>query len=585
MRQFLKFTLASFLGSLTAMIIAGLFAFIILLGMISLLSVEEEVTVNSNSILEIKLNYEIPERAEFKAVPDFINMIPKISRKPGLDDLIKSIKAAGNDERIKGIYLNLNGAVIGSYSNVEALIRALQDFKQSGKPILAYGSTISQKAFYLSSIADKLFIAPEGIIEWKGLSVELTFFKKAFDKLGIEAQIFKAGKYKSAVEPFELTSMSKESKAQLKSLIDNTYENMLINISGAKGVAKDDLKKYADNMELINPQTAYEAKLVDSLIYPAEFSELLKSKFGSKFSKIGISKYSKTVNESYSKNRIAVIYADGTILQGEGNDNGIITDEALSAEIRKATNNDKIKAIVLRVNSPGGDALASDLIWNEIEEAKKKKPVIASFGSVAASGGYYIACAADTIVSEPTCVTGSIGVFGFIPNIEKFMDEKLGITFDRVKTSPHADMFTIAKPFSSEERKIIQKQIDRVYDTFLSRVAAGRGKSIEEVHKLAQGRIYTGIEAKEIGLVDELGGLDKAIEIAAAKAGLDNYSTVKYPVLKKPFEELLKIFSEKVKSHFVDNELGINKKYYNQIKNLAQLNGVQTLLPVSIEID
>ncbi|MBU2505519.1 MAG: signal peptide peptidase SppA, partial [Bacteroidetes bacterium] len=437
MRQFLKFTLASFLGSLTAMIIAGLFAFIILLGMISLLSVEEEVTVNSNSILEIKLNYEIPERAEFKAVPDFINMIPKISRKPGLDDLIKSIKAAGNDERIKGIYLNLNGAVIGSYSNVEALIRALQDFKQSGKPILAYGSTISQKAFYLSSIADKLFIAPEGIIEWKGLSVELTFFKKAFDKLGIEAQIFKAGKYKSAVEPFELTSMSKESKAQLKSLIDNTYENMLINISGAKGVAKDDLKKYADNMELINPQTAYEAKLVDSLIYPAEFSELLKSKFGSKFSKIGISKYSKTVNESYSKNRIAVIYADGTILQGEGNDNGIITDEALSAEIRKATNNDKIKAIVLRVNSPGGDALASDLIWNEIEEAKKKKPVIASFGSVAASGGYYIACAADTIVSEPTCVTGSIGVFGFIPNIEKFMDEKLGITFDRVKTSPH----------------------------------------------------------------------------------------------------------------------------------------------------
>ncbi len=590
MKQFFKFTFASMLGSLLALF-GGFF---LLLWFFSLLAsafnTEVPVTVGSNTVMEMELDYPLTERTIYAPAQDFGYLFPKISKKLGLKDVLASIERAKYDNNISAIYLELDNLIVGGTPTLEAIRKALIDFKDSGKMIIAHGNYISQKAYYLASVADKLFLTPTGSLDFKGLAMQLTFFKKTLEKLDIDMQIFKAGKYKGAVEYFSNEKMSAPNREQLTALINSVHESMLSDISASIGIPEAELKEISDDMKIRTPEDAYKYGLVDSLMYEEEVKDYIRSEArsrnGSSPKKISLKDYFKAgeLELPYSKDRIAVIYAVGEIHNGTGDAETIGKDNIVEA-IRTAGNNSRVKAIVLRVNSPGGSALTSDIIWNEVRKVREEMPVVVSFGDVAASGGYYISCAADTIVAEPTTITGSIGVFGLVPNLKEFFDNNLGITFDRVKTGKYSDMMTTARPFTKDEKNIIQKDIERTYETFVNRVANGRGMTFDQVHEIAQGRVWSGVQAKELGLVDELGGLEDAIEIAAGMAGLSGYRLVEYPKLKEPFEELLDIFYEESASALIKNELGENYKYYSLFKKVSEPKLGEARLPFEYSIN
>lgn len=489
---------------------------------------------------------------------------------------------------LKGIYLDVSSLEAG-FATIEEIRNALIDFKKSGKFILAYSEVYTQGAYYLASVADKVYLNPEGMIDFRGLSSELMFFKGTLDKLEIEAQIIKVGTYKSAVEPFILDKMSEPNRQQVNSFLGSMYDHFLSEISKSRKIPKNTLFSLADSAKVRNPKDALVFKMIDGLKYKDEVLDELKSRTGIDKKKdlksVSIEEYNPAPSEteSSSSDRIAIIYANGEIISGEGNDESI-GSERISRAIRKARMDKKVKAIVLRVNSPGGSALASDVIWREMILAKKAKPVIVSMGDVAASGGYYIACAADSIFAQPNTITGSIGVFGIIPNMQNFFKNKMGITFDGVKTGKFADLGTVSRPMTDAEKMIFQQEVNRVYSTFTQKVADGRKKSRNYIDSIGQGRVWSGIEALQNGLVDRLGNIDDAIASAAKKAKITDIKLVSYPDQVDPLKSLFEHTSDKIKIYFIKRELGNQFMYYEQMQSAINLIGVQARIPYNIQV-
>ncbi|MBL6658135.1 MAG: signal peptide peptidase SppA [Flavobacteriales bacterium] len=556
---------------------------------ISSSSSEKEVVVKDKSILEINLNDKVVDRgSEF----DFdFNSILDEENTFGLNTILKSIEKAKYDDRISGIYLNIEMPQTSSATTNE-IRNKLQEFKDStDKFIIAYSEVYSQKSYYLSSVADEIYLHPEGAIEFKGLSYEGMFFKGALEKLEVEPQIIRHGKFKSAIEPFILDKMSDENRLQVNRFLSSIWNNMKMGISRAKNISEDELNTLAENLSVQSPIDAVNFGLADALLFEDQVSDTIRKKIqiekDAEINKISLREYSdvsvKTAKKKYSKDKIAVIYAQGGISSGEG-DNLNIGSVTTSKAIKDAREDKKVKAIVLRVNSPGGSALASETILREMELAKESKPVVVSMGDVAASGGYYISCKADTIVANPTTITGSIGVFGMLPNLEKMMKNKLGITTDRVKTNAYSDLGSPFRALTTNERGIIQNQVERIYDTFITNVSEGRNMTKSAVDSIGQGRVWTGEDAKELGLIDVLGGLEDAINIAAEMAGLDNYRIKNLPKLKNPIEEILEDLGGQVTTRLVKNEIGESYQYYQQINNIMQMENVQMRMPMQFEI-
>jgi protease IV len=584
---FFKTFLSSCLGALVAMV---LFA-ILVIAIVSAMTSEKEVAIADNSILHLSLDAPINEletNNPFGALP-----LPGMGKQNiGLMQLKESILHAKNDDKIKGIYLEI-GYPMTYYSTVEEIRQTLQDFQKSGKWVIAYNEVMSEGAYYLSSVADKVYLSPEGSIEFNGLAAQFTSFKKLFDKLEIKPEVFRVGEYKSAVEPFILEKMSKENRLQLEEMINSIYRVMLDGIAASRGISVEQLRSISDQMLVGNAEDAVSLGLIDSLLYPDQCEEVLKEKLGLSESDnlplVKYSRYEKTFRpDMASRNEIAVIVAEGAIVPGSSNEQTepLVGADTYIKEIRRARKNDRVKAIVLRVNSPGGEYQASDMIWREIKLAAETKPVIASMGDFAASGGYYISMACDTIVAQPETITGSIGIFGLMFDMSDFFEHKLGITFEEVKTGENGQMFSITRPLTEAEKKYWQKNLDENYGMFISKAAAGRHRSEEEIRSVAAGRVWTGVEAKANGLVDLLGGFDDAVRIAAEKAKIpDDYKIRYYPEPKSFLELWIEQAQEDARASALKSELGVYHKWVQQFNNLEQYKGIQARLPFEFTLE
>jgi protease-4 len=588
MKEFFKFVFASMIGFILSFFVVFLVLITIVVAIVSSAGSDEKVSPASNSILHVRLDYPIKERTDKNPFAELGLMGFESKQTLGLNEILENLEEAKKDDHIKGIFLDVSSLAAG-FATIEEVRNALIDFKKSGKFILAYSEVYTQGAYYLASVADKVYMNPEGMIDFRGLSTEMMFFKGSLEKLEIEAQIIKVGTYKSAVEPFILDKMSEPNRQQVNSFLGSMYDHFLTEISRSRKISKKTLFSLADSSKIRNPNDALVYKMIDGLKYKDEVIDELKSKSGIEKNKelksVSIEEYAPAPeeNSSGSSNRIAIVYANGEIISGEGNDESIGSDR-ISRAIRKARLDNKVKAIVLRVNSPGGSALASDVIWREMVLSKKVKPVIVSMGDVAASGGYYIACAADSIFAQPNTITGSIGVFGIIPNMQKFFKNKLGITFDGVKTGRYADIGSINRPLTDAERMIIQQEINKVYSTFTKKVADGRKKSQSYVDSIGQGRVWSGTEALQNGLVDRLGNIDDAIASAAKKAKLKDFKIVSYPDQVDPIKSFFDNSGDKIKTYFMKRELGDQFIYYEQMQHAINLSGVQARIPYNIQV-
>ncbi len=588
MKEFFKFVFASMVGFILSFFVVFILLIAIVASIVSSAGSEGKVSPISNSILHVSLDYPIKERTDKNPFAEFGLMGFDSKETLGLNEILENLEKAKKDEYIKGIFLDVSSLAAG-FATIEEVRNALIDFKKSGKFIIAYSEVYTQSAYYLASVADKVYMNPEGMIDFRGLSTELMFFKGSLEKLDIEAQIIKVGTYKSAVEPFILDKMSEPNRQQVNSFLGSMYDHFLTEISKSRKIPKSTLFTLADSAKVRNPKDALVYKMIDGLKYKDEVLDELKSKSGMEKKKelksVTIEEYAPAPeeNSSGSSDRIAIVYANGEIISGEGNDESIGSDR-ISRAIRKARLDAKVKAIVLRVNSPGGSALASDVIWREMVLAKKSKPVIVSMGDVAASGGYYIACAADSIFAQPNTITGSIGVFGIIPNMQKFFKNKLGITFDGVKTGKYADLGNVSRPLTDAEKMIFQQEVNKVYSTFTQKVADGRKKSKSYIDSIGQGRVWSGTEALQNGLVDRLGNINDAIASAAKKAKLKDFKIVSYPDQIDPIKSLFENSGDKIKSYFMKGELGNQYIYYEQMQSAINLSGVQARIPYNIEV-
>uniref|UniRef100_UPI0040474C18 signal peptide peptidase SppA n=1 Tax=Algoriphagus sp. TaxID=1872435 RepID=UPI0040474C18 len=585
-----------FLGNVLAVIV-GLFVFsivavLLFFGLIGIAasSSEKEVSLAENSILHLDLNGRtLVERNSEKDLPfgSFLNPFGG-ENTAGLVNLKKAIAEAKTNTNIKGIYLNA-GLFSAGQAGLLELREALQDFKESDKFIVAYDEAYSEGGYFLASIADEIYVNPLGGIDFNGYSSEGIFLKGFFEKAGIKPEVFRVGEFKSAVEPFILDKMSPENRLQTQYFLDDINQHALALIAETRGIPSDSIQLINNQMLVRKPIDAVTYKLATALKYEDEVHQILKEKLGLKeedqistINATDLGGLAKSKNIT-SKNRIAVILAEGDIV--DGNVEGAISSEKFAKEIRKARKDENIKAIVLRVNSPGGSILASEVIWREMSEAKKAKPLIVSMGEVAASGGYYIAAPADTIVAQPNTITGSIGIFGILFNVQELINDKLGVTTDVVSTGELSDFGNMARPLTEVERTIIQSSVEDGYETFISRVAEGRGMHPDSVRKVASGRVWTGTQAKARGLVDVLGGLDTAVGIAAAKikAG-DDYRVVYYPEKKRWFEELILTFSDQVQTRMLQSQLGEHYPFYQKIQGLKHYQGVQVRMPQEVVI-
>jgi len=587
MKNFIKYTFATVLGSLITMFVVLLIIIGIIGGITS--SQEKTVTVKKNSILKVTFGNKIVDREPLDPLAEF--NLSDDKGVTGLNKIVAAINTAKDDDNIKGMYLDASSFGTGGLATIEAIRNAMLDFKTSGKFIYAYSEYYSQKAYYISSVADKIFVNPAGAVEIKGLGAQLMFFKNTMDKLGVEMQIIRGpnNKFKSAVEPFMYDKMSEANREQMNVFLGSIWDNMVKQITESRSISTEVFNQIADSLSAGNPYKAKELSIVDELAYWDEVKAELMNKVGVSKEKelnfISISDYSSTVRKKNptAKKKIAVIYAVGEIKSGEGNDE-IIGSARIAKAVAKARKDSSIVAIVLRVNSPGGSALASEIMWRELVLAKETKPLVVSMGNYAASGGYYISCMADKIVAEPNTLTGSIGVFGMIPNAQKLMNEKLGVTTDEVSTNANG-VIGVFKPLTPYQKRSIQKGVVRVYNTFVNHVAEGRNMTPESVDKIGQGRVWSGSNAVEIGLVDVLGGLDKAIDIAAEMANVKEYKLKEMPKRTNPIEELMKQFGASAKVSLIKSELGVNYKYINYFKTISEINGTQARLPFLIEIN
>ena len=594
MKQFFKFMFASFLGTL--LVIAFMMITMIIIGISSVasLSNSKEVTVKPNSVLHMKFDYPINDRTPSDAFNfDMSSLMGggiKASDNSGLNDILHNLNKAADDSNIAGIYLDLS-TVSASSATLKEIRDKLIEFKKSGKFIISYSEGYSQGAYYLASVADEVMLNPDGMLDFHGMSAQLMFYKNVLEKLGVEMQIVRGpnNRYKSAVEPYFLDKMSEANREQMETLLSSVWGDLINDISASRNISPEKLNQIADSIEtMFSAEKALENKLVDRLAYKDEVIERLKERTSTeKINSISNADYAIACKDTKTtKEKIAVVYAIGSINGGEGDDTSI-GSETTSKAIRKARTDKNVKAIVLRVNSPGGSALASEVIRREIELAQKEKPVIVSMGDYAASGGYWISTNTDRIFAQPTTLTGSIGVFGVIPNAQELLTDKIGLTFDEVKTNANANFGGITKPLTPFQMAKLNESVAKTYNDFTSLVGKTRNLRQSYVDSIAQGRVWSGRDALEIGLVDELGGLEKAIAYAAEKAELKDYSIMELPKQKDVFEKLMEM--TKPDNDFdaiMKTKLGNYYPYFEALKNIATTDDpIQARIPFDMVIE
>lgn len=590
MKDFFKFTLATVTGIILSGIILFILGIVTFFGIAS--SADSETIVKKNSIMTLDLNGTLVERTQETPFAFFSEIMGDKENVYGLDDILSSIKKAKENENIKGIYIQAN-ALGASYASLQAIRNALVDFKTSGKFIVAYSDGYTQKLYYLSSVADKVLLNPKGMLQWTGLSATPIFYKDLLKKIGVEMQIFKVGTYKSAVEPFNSTEMSPANREQVTAFLSSIWNQVLEGVSTSRHLSKDSLNNYADRMLMFSPaEETVACGLADTLIYRNDVKDYLKKmaqvKEDDPLRILGLHdmiNVKRNVPKDKSGNIVAIYYAAGEIVDAaqNGTDNLIVGNKVIK-DLRKLKDDDDIKAVVFRVNSPGGSAFASEQIWNAVKELKAKKPVIVSMGDYAASGGYYISCLADTIVAEPTTLTGSIGIFGIVPNAKELTD-KIGLSYDVVKTNKFADFGNLMRPFNDDEKLLMQAMINRGYEIFVGRCAEGRGMSKEAIKKIAEGRVWTGEKAKELGLVDILGGIDTAMEIATKKAGIENYTVISYPEKESWLSNLFNDTPNNyIESKLLNSKLGEYYQQFGLLKNLSDRSMIQARIPFELSL-
>lgn len=584
MLQFFKYVLATLVGIFVFFILS----LILLTAIGSAFSSGNKASeIKEDSVLKLSLNQQIVENAPSE--DPFEMILDNQGAKVGLVDLKEAIANAKLDPNIKGIYLDVEYPVAG-ISTLEELRGSLKDFKKSGKFIWSYSEVMSEPAYYLNSVADRIFLPEVGDMEFNGLNAKITFMKGLFEKLGVEPVIFRVGEYKSAVEPYIRTNMSPENKLQISSYVNSIADQIYGQVAESRGKTMDEINEILNN-PVGSAEEAKEKGLITDIGYYDSFEKALKEELGldedKKIGFVELKKYStakKYVESGNRNNRIAVIVGQGTIYSGEGNSDSIGSDSWIE-ELRKAAKDKKVKAIVLRINSGGGSALASDVMWREIELAKKEKPVYASMGDYAASGGYYMAMGCDTIVANPTTVTGSIGIFGMLFNAQELMNNKLGITFDGVETHEHSDFPSLVSEMPETEKRMIQNMVNKGYERFTRKAAAGRKMELAKLKSLAGGRVWTGVQAKENGLVDVLGNLEDAVKLAAKRTGIEeDYQVRYYPKPKTDIELVMERLNAKIEGN-IDSKLGIMLPLAKKIEELQSMERLQAKLPYYVVIE
>ncbi len=590
MKEFLKYTLAT---------IVGLVAFVIVISVISIVSIvgvaasaEKTTVVSDSCIFKLELKGTVTERL---AENPFASLMSEEQTALGLDDVLASIQKAGENDYIKGIYLEAGG-LMASPASTEEIRNALIRFKETGKFVVAYGGTYTENDYYICSVADKVILNPQGLVDWHGVASQTIYYKDLLAQLGVEMEVFKVGTYKSAVEPFTSMEMSEENREQITAYTSSIWNNMVKGVSQSRGISPEKLNECADRyMAFVSPEETLAAGLVDTLLYMDGTRDYLKQLMGADedeglyvLSIDEVKNIQKNVPLDKSGNIIAMYYAEGQIVDvpsaGNMGTTPEIVGEKVCRDLRKIRDDETIKAVVLRVNSPGGSAYASEQIWNEVVKLKEKKPVIVSMGDYAASGGYYISCAADTIIAQPNTLTGSIGIFGMFPNPHKLITDKLKLNVETVKSNKHADFGSMTRPFDDSERAIMQAHINRGYATFIKRCADGRQMSTADIEAVAQGRVWTGEMAKDLGLVDLLGDIEMAKEIAAEKAGIESYTLISYPEEESTLTMLLDQTKESYIEARMGKMVGQFKNELNLIYNLENMNNLQARMPYEIHL-
>lgn len=582
MKQFFKM----FFASLLALVVAGFLSVWFFMAMITAItafagSAESATTLDKAAVFEIKLSGSLSDRSDSDEFDELMSSFDKTSFKITLENLRTALDNAASSDKVKCLYLNCKN-LTASPAAIEEARQLIKDFKEkTGVPVYAYADNYNLNTYWIATLADKIYMNRQGLLDIHGCVAMPMFYKRALDKLGVEMQIFKVGTFKSAVEPYVLTEMSDANRLQMTCMIDGIWQSVVDDIVATRNVSVDDVNKFAnEGLFFADQQIAVDYNLIDSLVYEQDFKEMIKSEFGENIDFVGVSYMSKlSGNSSYSSNKIAVLYANGEI---DGNSDSSMDSEEIVAELNRLAKNDKVKAVVIRVNSPGGSAFGSEQMWYAAQQLKKEKPVVVSMGAYAASGGYYMSCMADTIVAESTTLTGSIGIFGMMPNVEGLTD-KIGLDIDVVKTHNYSDFGNVFKPMTQSEKNIMQNYVNRGYDLFVKRCAEGRGMPEEKIREIAEGRVWLGKNAVELGLVDVIGGLDDAIAIAAGMVDLDVYSVTSYPKKKTLMEMFTGDFMNTISMRILKNKLGGDAELLDQYLYMKNMTGIQAIMPYKVE--
>ncbi|MBQ2969556.1 MAG: signal peptide peptidase SppA [Bacteroidaceae bacterium] len=589
MKDFLKYTLASIVGLMACTIIITIISIVSIVGIAA--SSDTTTTVSENSLFKLELKGEVTERLVDNP---FASLMSEEQTALGLNDVLSSIQKAAENEYIKGIYLEAGG-IMANPASIEEIRNALVRFKQTGKFVVAYGDNYTESDYYICSVADKIILNPQGMVDWHGLASQTIYFKDLLAQLGVDMEVFKVGTYKSAVEPYTSMEMSDENREQITAYITSIWDNMVDGVSLSRGISAKQLNEYADRyIAFEGAEASLTAGLVDTLLYmdgtKSYLKQLMDTEEDDRLAVLTLDEVKniqKNVPLDKSGNIIAMYYAEGQIVDAPSTGMSTapeIVGEKVSMDLRKLRDDETVKAVILRVNSPGGSAFASEQIWNEVVKLKEKKPVIVSMGDYAASGGYYISCAADTIIAQPNTITGSIGIFGMFPNPHKLINDKLKLNIETVKTNKLADFGSMSRPFNADERAIMQRYINQGYATFVKRCADGRSMSTSAIEAVAQGRVWTGEMAMELGLVDILGDIETAKEIAAEKAGIESYTLISYPKEQGAFDMLLTQAKESYIETRIGKVAGQFKDELNLIYNLENMNKLQARLPYTIHL-
>jgi protease-4 len=588
MKTFLKMTLATIVG----LIITGILFFVIMLSVVSgmVAAGKKAVDIPGKSVLVLKTGVPIPDRTQSNPFAMIDPLTMSFIQTPGLNDILKNLRKAADDEEICGILIE-NGVMPSGWATADELRQALQEFRRSGKFVYSYTDYIMmQESYFISTAADVVWLNPTAMFDFKGLAAEVTFYREALAKLGVEIQVVRHGKFKGAVEPFMLDKLSDENRAQIAEYVGSIWDHVVNVISASRNIPAARLMQLADSLAGYNVKLMENARLIDATMYRDQLEDSIRVAAGidkgKKINYVSMSKYTKVPGKhtpGIGREKIAVVFAEGNIIMGDGDDTNIGGDRYAS-ELREVRLDSTIKAVVFRVNSRGGNVIASDMIWHEVDLTSKVKPVVVSMGNYAASGGYYISAAADKIFASPVTITGSIGVFGLIPNVQAFLDKKLGISSDIVKTNAHSDAPSLTRPLNTYEKEVLQANVEHTYSVFTGIVAAGRGMSQAAVDSIGQGHVWSGADATGIGLVDNIGGLNDAIKEAASLAGLEHYRVTERPAAEDFYTKLLKEMTSEMRTRAVTRELGEAARYYNDLKEIISSWGIQALMPYYLDI-